>query len=93
MAALDSSHYGTMPRCISNFKTESSHSALLLAVATMLAAAPALRIPYPILLVLGGLAIGLVPGMPEFELDPELVFFGVLLHFSMALPFSRRSAI
>ena len=51
---------------------------LLLAVATMLAVAPALRIPYPILLVIGGLAIGLVPGMPEFELDPELVFFGVL---------------
>jgi Na+/H+ antiporter len=52
--------------------------ALLLAVATMLAVAPALRIPYPILLVLGGLAIGLVPGMPEFDLDPQLVFFGVL---------------
>jgi monovalent cation/hydrogen antiporter len=51
---------------------------LLLAVATMLALAPALRIPYPILLVLGGLAIGVVPGMPEFELPPELVFFGVL---------------
>jgi monovalent cation/hydrogen antiporter len=52
--------------------------ALIVAVAAMLAAAPALRIPYPILLVLGGLAIGFVPGMPEFELDPELVFFGVL---------------
>ncbi len=51
---------------------------LLLAVATLLAIAPALRIPYPILLVLGGLAIGVVPGMPEFELEPELVFFGVL---------------
>ena len=51
---------------------------LILAVATMLAIAPALRIPYPILLVLGGLAIGVVPGMPEFELEPELVFFGVL---------------
>src|SRR6188508_3857449 len=51
---------------------------LILAVATMLAIAPALRIPYPILLVLGGLAIGVVPGMPEFELQPELVFFGVL---------------
>ena len=44
----------------------------------MLAIAPTLRVPYPILLVLGGLAIGLVPGMPEFELEPELVFFGVL---------------
>jgi len=51
---------------------------LLLAVATMLAVAPTLRIPYPILLVLGGLVIGLVPGIPEFELRPELVFFGVL---------------
>lgn len=51
---------------------------LLLAVATLLAAAPALRIPYPILLVIGGLVLGLVPGMPEFELEPELVFFGVL---------------
>ncbi len=52
--------------------------ALMVAVAAMLALAPTLRIPYPILLVLGGLAIGLVPGMPEFELRPELVFFGVL---------------
>ena len=52
--------------------------ALIVAVGAMLAIAPKLRVPYPILLVLGGLAIGLAPGMPEFELDPELVFFGVL---------------
>ena len=52
--------------------------ALILAVATMLAIAPALRVPYPILLVLGGLVIGVVPGMPQFDLDPKLVFFGVL---------------
>ncbi len=51
---------------------------LLTSVAAMLALAPALRIPYPILLVLGGLGISLVPGMPEVELEPELVFFGVL---------------
>ena len=51
---------------------------LLAAVAALLAFAPTLRIPYPILLVLGGLAIGFLPGMPELELDPELVFFGVL---------------
>src|SRR6187401_1517125 len=51
---------------------------LLLAVATLLALAPALRIPYPILLVIGGLMLGVVPGMPEFELQPEVVFFGVL---------------
>ncbi len=51
---------------------------LILAVATMLAIAPALRIPYPILLVIGGLAIGVVPGMPEFDVDPGLIFYGVL---------------
>jgi Na+/H+ antiporter len=51
---------------------------LIVAVATLLVIAPALRVPYPILLVLGGLVLGLVPGMPEFELQPELVFFGVL---------------
>ena len=51
---------------------------LLGAVAAMLAVAPALRIPYPILLVLGGLAIGVIPGMPSLELQPELIFFGVL---------------
>jgi CPA1 family monovalent cation:H+ antiporter len=52
--------------------------ALLVAVAAMLVLAPMLRVPYPILLVVGGLAIGFVPGMPEFELEPEIVFFGVL---------------
>jgi CPA1 family monovalent cation:H+ antiporter len=51
---------------------------LIVAVAGLLALAPLIRIPYPILLVLGGLAIGLVPGMPELELEPELVFFGIL---------------
>jgi monovalent cation/hydrogen antiporter len=51
---------------------------LLAAVAALLALSPALRIPYPILLVLGGLAIGVIPGMPEVEFQPELVFFGVL---------------
>ncbi len=51
---------------------------LLGAVAAMLAIAPALRIPYPILLVLGGLAIGVMPGMPTLEVEPELIFFGVL---------------
>ena len=41
--------------------------------AALLVLAPALRIPYPILLVLGGIAFGFVPGMPEVELPPDLV--------------------
>jgi monovalent cation/hydrogen antiporter len=50
-------------------------AALLLAIAALNAVASRLTIPYPIVLVLGGLAIGLLPGMPQVELDPELVLF------------------
>ena len=39
---------------------------------------PVLRVPYPILLVLGGLVIGLLPGMPDVELPPDLVLVAFL---------------
>ena len=52
--------------------------ALLIAVAALLAAAPTLRIPYPILLVLGGLALGFVPGVPTVQLPPALVLVAIL---------------
>ena len=51
---------------------------LLVAVSAMLVIAPTLRVPYPIVLVLGGLALGFVPGMPELELPPDLVLVAVL---------------
>lgn len=44
----------------------------------MLALVPKLRVPYPILLVLGGLALGFAPGLPEIDLPPDLVLVGVL---------------
>ena len=44
----------------------------------MLVLVPKLRIPYPILLVLGGLALGFMPGLPEIDLPPDLVLVGVL---------------
>ena len=31
-------------------------------------------VPYPILLVLGGLLIGLLPELPHIQLNPDLVF-------------------
>ncbi len=46
---------------------------LLAMVAALALLAQRLTIPYPILLVLGGLAIGFVPGLPVVKLDPELV--------------------
>jgi monovalent cation/hydrogen antiporter len=52
--------------------------ALLIGLAAMLVAAPALRIPYPIFLVLGGLALGFVPGIPTLALPPDVVLVAVL---------------
>src|ERR1043165_9734995 len=48
---------------------------LLLLVATTLLAvlAQRLKLAYPIVLVLGGLVLGLVPGLPHIALAPELV--------------------
>lgn len=48
---------------------------LLLIVATALAIlARRVGVPYPIVLVIGGLLLGLVPGLPRVELEPDLVF-------------------
>ncbi|MDX6492774.1 MAG: monovalent cation/hydrogen antiporter, partial [Gaiellaceae bacterium] len=37
-----------------------------------------LRVPYAILLVLGGLALGFVPGLPRLSLPPDLVLVALL---------------
>jgi Na+/H+ antiporter len=46
---------------------------VLVAIAILFEIARRLRVPYPSLLVLGGLALGLVPGLVRIELPPELV--------------------
>jgi NhaP-type Na+/H+ or K+/H+ antiporter len=35
-------------------------------------------VPYPIVLVIGGLILGFIPGIPNFTLNPELIFLVVL---------------
>ncbi|MBV9355092.1 MAG: Na+/H+ antiporter [Chloroflexi bacterium] len=47
---------------------------LLVGVAFLAAAAGRLGVPGPVLLVLGGLALALIPAVPDVELPPELVF-------------------
>ena len=47
---------------------------LLTATLVLVGLARRLRVPYPILLVLGGLALAFVPGLPQVQLDPDLVF-------------------
>jgi monovalent cation/hydrogen antiporter len=46
---------------------------LMVAVAGLSILARPLGVPYPILLVLGGLVLGFIPGLPAVELSPELV--------------------
>jgi CPA1 family monovalent cation:H+ antiporter len=47
---------------------------LLVAVAILAMVARRLTLPYPIVLVLGGLVLGFVPGVPRVEMAPEIVF-------------------
>lgn len=47
---------------------------LLLAVVVLAAAAERIKIPYPIVLVAGGLILGAIPALPNVVLDPDTVF-------------------
>jgi len=47
---------------------------LLGAAALLAQLARMVRVPYPIFLVLGGLALGFTPGLPTVEVPPEVIF-------------------
>jgi Na+/H+ antiporter len=51
---------------------------LLIAGGGLLVLASRIRVPYPLLLVLGGLALALIPGAPSVEMPPELVLVAFL---------------
>ena len=53
--------------------TEILLTGLLLAVVVLAGAARAVNIPYPIVLVVGGLVLGAIPGLPKVTLPPDLV--------------------
>jgi monovalent cation/hydrogen antiporter len=65
---------------------------LLAAAAVLVRLADRISVPYPIVLVLGGLAIGLVQALPDLELDPDVVFLVFLppLLFSAGWYYSPR---
>ncbi len=48
---------------------------LLVLVTALTLVARRFTVPYPIVMVLGGLVLSTIPGLPEFELPPDLVFF------------------
>lgn len=49
-------------------------AALFLAVGAIGGIASAVRLPQYVVLVLSGLALGLIPGLPEVQLEPDVVF-------------------
>jgi len=51
---------------------------LLLLVAAFAVLARKLQTPYPIVLVIAGLLLGFVPGIPKITLEPDLIFLVVL---------------
>jgi Na+/H+ antiporter len=65
---------------------------LLGVVALLAQLARMVGIPYPIFLVLGGIGVGLVPGLPQIELPPEIIFLVFIppLLLSAALSSSPR---
>lgn len=65
---------------------------LLAVVIGLSALADKIRIPYPILLILAGLAIGFIPQLPDVELNPEIIFLIFLppLLFDAAFNISAR---
>jgi Na+/H+ antiporter len=52
--------------------------AILVSVALLLIAAERTSIPYPILLVVGCIGLGFIPGIPDIQLPPDLVLVAVL---------------
>ncbi len=52
--------------------------AIMVVIAVLLVAAERTSIPYPILLVVGGLGLSFIPGIPEIQLPPDLVLIAVL---------------
>lgn len=47
---------------------------LLLAALTLVTIADRIRIPYPMVLLIGGMVLAVAPGLPQIDLEPDLVF-------------------
>jgi Na+/H+ antiporter len=63
-------HFGT--------REELELLALLASVGALLALSPTLRVPLPILLVLAGVLMSFIPGLPHVALPPDVVLVAIL---------------
>jgi NhaP-type Na+/H+ or K+/H+ antiporter len=48
---------------------------ILVIILLLIMLANKIKVAYPILLVLAGLVISFIPGVPVINIDPELIFF------------------
>ncbi len=62
--------------------------ALLGVVAVLAQLARMVGVPYPIFLVLGGIGVGLIPGLPEITLPPEVIFLVFIPPLLLSAAFS-----
>jgi NhaP-type Na+/H+ or K+/H+ antiporter len=51
-----------------------SYVVLLIIILFLVMLANKLKIAYPVVLVLAGLALSFIPGLPAVSIDPELIF-------------------
>jgi CPA1 family monovalent cation:H+ antiporter len=58
---------------------------LVLVIIGAIMLANRLKVAYPIILVIAGLLISFIPGLPAIKIDPELIFIIFFLHFCMKL--------
>jgi NhaP-type Na+/H+ or K+/H+ antiporter len=49
--------------------------AMIAAIVLLELWAAKLKITYPILLVIGGLLVSFIPGLPMLRIDPDMIFF------------------
>ena len=48
--------------------------AVILAICLLIMVSQRVKVAYPIMLVLGGVAMSFIPGMPRFNINPDLIF-------------------
>ena len=75
----------------SNVQLLTAVLAILVAVAILYEIARRLGVPYPTLLVLGGLGLAFIPGLPRINLEPDLVLLVFLPPLLFAPPWSLLS--
>ncbi|GGH14348.1 Na+/H+ antiporter [Mucilaginibacter phyllosphaerae] len=47
---------------------------MLIVMIGLSAVADKIKLPYPVLLIMGGIGVGFIPSMPKIELNPEIIF-------------------